>query len=156
VKLQLDQANWLRRRHHDGFNLVVAHPDLKIPAVELCQLYRAKDLIEHDFRTIKSFLDLRPIGHHTDAKVRAHVTICMLALLLERTLHHKLNAKHTPQAALEMLQTCHLNRLAPTSTDDLSVYTLTQPTSDQTAILRLLRMQSLADQQQVADRIVPR
>jgi hypothetical protein len=41
--------------------------------------------------------ELRPIYHHTDPKVRAHVTICRLALLLgikhlldERTMAKKL------------------------------------------------------------------
>lgn len=154
VKLTLNNAEWTRRRRNDGFSIVVAHPDLELTAPELCRLYREKDMVEKDFQVIKSFVDLRPVRHQNNAKVRAHVTICMLALLLERTLKHKLKGKLPAQAALEALKGCHLNHVA---TDDrMTTYTLTEPTPEQTATLRLLRLQALADQQQVADRITPR
>lgn len=155
VKLSRDQPNWSRRRRFDGFSVVVAHPDLNLSAVELCRLYRAKDAIEKDFRVIKSFTDLRPVMHQTDAKVRAHVTICMLSLLLERTLRHKLKGKRTAAAALELLEGCRLNQIAATD-DGMAAYTLTELTAEQTAILRLLRLQRLGDQAQVADDITPR
>jgi Arc/MetJ-type ribon-helix-helix transcriptional regulator len=155
VKLPVNQPNWSRRRRHDGFNVVVAHPELQRTATELAQLYRAKDAVEKDFQTIKSFVELRPIRHQTDGKVRAHVTICMLALLLERTLHQKLKGKHTAQAALQELEGCRLNRLAA-GNDGMAAYALTELTSEQAIILRLLRLQELGDQQQVAARIIPR
>lgn len=155
VKLPVNQPNWSRRRRYDGFNVVVAHPDLQRTATELAQLYRAKDAVEKDFQTIKSFVELRPIRHQTDGKVRAHVTICMLALLLERTLHQKLKGKHTAQAALQELEGCRLNRLAA-GNDGMAAYALTELTPEQAVILRLLRLQELGDQQQVIDRIMPR
>ena len=123
-------------------------------AIELAQLYRAKDAVEKDFQTIKSFVELRPIRHQTDSKVRAHVTICMLALLLERTLHHRLKGQYTTGAALEELEGCRLNRLAARA-DGTAAYALTEKTPEQSAILRLLRLQELGDPDQVADRIMP-
>jgi hypothetical protein len=155
VKLPLNQSEWSRRRRYDGFNVVVAHPDLERTATELAQLYRAKDAVEKDFQIIKSVVELRPVRHQTEAKVRAHVTICMLALLLERTLHHKLKGKHTVAAALEVLEGCRLNRLAA-GTDGAAAYALTELTPEQRAILRLLRLQQLGDQEYVSDRITPR
>jgi len=155
VKLSVDQSNWSRRRRFDGFSIVVAHPDLNLSAVELCRLYRAKDAIEKDFQVIKSFTELRPVMHQTDGKVRAHVTVCMLSLLLERTLRHKLEGKHTAAAALELLEGCRLNQIAA-SDDGVAAYTLTELTAEQAAILRLLRLQRLGNQAQVADEITPR
>ncbi|MDQ7815384.1 MAG: hypothetical protein RDU25_06330 [Patescibacteria group bacterium] len=155
VNLTLNEREWSRRRRYDGFNMVVAHPDTELTAPELCRLYRAKDAVEKDFQTIKSTVELRPVRHHTDAKVRAHVSICMLALLLERTLQHKLKGKCTAEAALEVLEGCHLNQIAA-GADGMKAYTLTEPTPEQAAILRLLRLQQLGDQEQVADRITPR
>ncbi len=109
VELTLKAQEWRRRRRYDGFSLLVAHPDVKQSAVELCRLYRSKDKVEKSFETIKSFVKLRPVRHRTDAKVRAHVTICMLALLLERTLNRKLGEKWTAQSALDELGSCNLN-----------------------------------------------
>lgn len=154
VQLPLDQAEWSRRRRYDGFNVVVAHPTLDRSAAELCRLYRAKDAIEKDFQIIKSLVELRPIRHHTDAKVRAHVTLCMLALLLQRTLEQKLAGLHSATAALELLATTHLNRYLGSGVAVAHVVTRTDPTQNQ--ILRRLRLQHLADYQETVERIVPR
>jgi len=45
--------------------------------------YKSLALVERDFRSLKSIdLDLRPIHHYTEIRVRAHVFICMLAAYL--------------------------------------------------------------------------
>jgi hypothetical protein len=45
--------------------------------------YKSLAGVERDFRSIKSIdLDLRPIHHYTQTRVRAHVFICMLAAYL--------------------------------------------------------------------------
>jgi hypothetical protein len=151
VELRLDQAEWSRRHRYDGFNIVVTHPDLERSAPDLCQLYRAKDVIEKDFQTIKSLVELRPVRHHTDAKVRAHVTLCMLALLLQRTLEQKLAGLHSAPAALELLATTHLNRYA--GSDGTAAHVVTRTDAAQNKILRSLRLQHLADYQETIERI---
>jgi transposase len=134
--------------------LLVAHPDVSHTADELCRLYRAKDAVEKDFEVIKSVVKIRPVRHHTDAKVRAHVTLCMLALLLERTLKQRLGGKWTSGAALELLADRCLNRYS--LANGTSVYTVTKTTSEQEAILRALQLQHLTNDNDVAERILPR
>src|SRR5690606_40314332 len=94
---------------YDGFTVLVGHPDLPHAPQELCALYRAKQAVEVDFHVIKSAVKLRPVRHRTTCKVRAHVTLCMLALLLYRTLAQRLT-KTTPQPALETLASCAMHR----------------------------------------------
>lgn len=154
VALVPDEAEWARRRRYDGFTVLVAHPDLPQSAVELCRLYRAKDAVEKDFQIIKSVIELRPIWHRDDAKVRAHVTLCMLALLLERTLQRRLAGRLTAEAALELLASCHVNLFAGRSGPPL--YTITQPDTEQQAILHMLRLHHLVDDEHLAERITPR
>jgi hypothetical protein len=154
VALAPDEAEWARRRRYDGFTVLVAHPDLSNDAVDLCRLYRAKDAVEKDFQIIKSVIELRPIWHRNDAKVRAHVTLCMLALLLERTLQRRLAGHHSAEAALELLASCHVNLYA--GRNGPPAYTITQPDTDQQAILRALRLQHLVDDDHFAERITPR
>ncbi len=74
-------------------------PDIPRSGAELVQLYRDKDAVEKDFQTIKDVVKLRPVYHHTDPKVRAHVTLCILALLLERTLEQRLRRSSMPMTA---------------------------------------------------------
>ena len=45
--------------------------------------YKNLSRVERDFRSIKSDdLDLRPVFHHLEERVKAHVLICMLASYL--------------------------------------------------------------------------
>jgi len=57
-------------------------PEQMNPA-KVVATYKSLSRVERDFRSLKSIdLDLRPIHHHTETRVRAHVFICMLAAYL--------------------------------------------------------------------------
>ena len=158
VGLRFNEKEWIRRIRFAGFVLLVAHPDLPHSASDIVKLYREKDTVEKDFQTIKDTVKLRPLYHHTDPKVRAHVTLCMLALLLERTIDRRLKRsglEATAAAAFEELQSCHLNIIS-SAPGASSVYVATEPTQKQRAILRSLRMKELIDTEEVASRIHPR
>jgi hypothetical protein len=154
VEVALRPDEWKKRRRYDGWMIIAAHEQLPHSATQLVQLYRDKDMVEKDFGIIKGLVALRPIRHRTEPKVRAHVTICMLALLLERTLHHQLKGRCSARAALEQLETCRLNRQAMGESD--AAYTLTETKPEQQRLLRVLRAQELADEGYLTDHITPR
>jgi hypothetical protein len=55
----------------------------QMDAAQVVATYRSLARAERDFRSIKSIdVDLRPIHHWTQDRVRAHVLICMLAAYL--------------------------------------------------------------------------
>jgi len=68
----------------DGFYVLrtpVPAAELDGPAVVTA--YKNLKYVERDFRSIKSDdLDLRPVFHHLEGRVKAHVLICMLACYL--------------------------------------------------------------------------
>jgi transposase len=157
-ELQLKTEKWKQRRRYDGFVLLLAHPFLRQPAKELAQLYRDKDVVEKDFQTIKSVVKLRPIYSHTDPKVRAHVTICMLALLLHRALEQRLrrgNIALTARACLETLASCHLNVLRQLPSGK-RIYSVTEPTAAQRELLAALGTPELVDQTGACNALTPR
>ena len=51
-----------------------------------------KDLwqVEHAFKTLKNELSMGPIYHYTEKRIRAHIFVCFLALLLKVTLEKAL------------------------------------------------------------------
>lgn len=156
ARLRLQHTPWQRRRRYDGFFVLVTHPELDLTPDAVAALYRSKDAAEKDFQTIKSVVELRPVRHRTDDKVRAHVSLCMLALLLERTLEKRLAERGLPltaPAAFEQLETCHLNLL---TIADKTVYTITRPTDEQRQILRALGLETLVDDREVNEAITPR
>jgi len=155
VTLSFDEAAWKTRRSTDGFVLLVAHAELPQTAAEMVSLYRQKDAVEKDFQTIKSDLDLRPIFHHTNPKVRAHVSLCMLALLIERTLESRLRKQMTAPACFELLASGHLNRVA-TGPDEPPAYVATEPDVEQRDLLKRLRLLDLVEHEEMTSRITPR
>lgn len=160
VYLRFHEEEWKRRIRYAGFVLLAGHPDLPHSAEDIVRLYRAKDTVEKDFQTIKETVKLRPFYHYTDPKVRAHVTLCMLALLIERTIEQRLKRSgltkiKTAVACFEELRGCHLNWI---STDPAMapLYVATEVTQEQRAILSSLRMKELIDTEEIASRIKSR
>jgi transposase len=39
-------------------------------------LERIEDLVERGFRDLKTVLELRPVFHHLEHRIRAHVLLC--------------------------------------------------------------------------------
>jgi hypothetical protein len=155
--IRLKPNVWARKRKHDGFVLLLGHPDLPQTAAELVGLYRGKDVVEKDFQTIKGFISLRPLFHYTDPKVIAHVTVCMLALLVERTLRNRLRAAGldiSACTALEILADCRLTeRAAP---DGASFYSLTSLNTEQDRLLVALALSHLANPEVVGPKLLSR
>lgn len=80
---QLDKAKLEREAQCDGtYVLEVSDPDMSAAAAALA--YKGLLRVEQSFRTLKNGIDLRPVYHRLDKRIRAHVSLCLLAYLLER------------------------------------------------------------------------
>jgi hypothetical protein len=68
----------------DGFYVLrTPIPDSQLDAPAVVTAYKNLKYVERDFRHIKADdLDLRPVFHYLEGRVRAHVLICMLACYL--------------------------------------------------------------------------
>jgi len=156
VTLHRNDSAWQKRRRTDGLNVFVTNPDLHHSPDHIVATYFAKDWVEKDFQVIKSELDIRPMRHRTDPKIRAHLTLCVLALLIIRTLERRLATAGIPMTAarcFEQLEPCRLNMHAG---DWGHTYSVTEPTPDQTHILKALGMDALVDDRAVAEAVTPR
>ena len=72
----------------------------------LWERYMQLSEIEAAFKTLKSDLQLRPIRHHVEQRIEAHILVCFLAYCLSVTLRKRLQAHApglTPRAVLETL-----------------------------------------------------
>src|SRR5512136_2388784 len=72
----------------------------------LWERYMQLSEIEAAFKTLKSELQLRPIRHHVELRIEAHILVCFLAYCLSVTLRKRLQAHApgwTPRAVLETL-----------------------------------------------------
>ena len=64
-------------------------PD-KLTAQAAVRAYKQLKMAERAFRTMKDTIEIRPIHHHLEDRVRAHIFLCMLAYYVAFELHARL------------------------------------------------------------------
>jgi hypothetical protein len=104
-KLRIDRAAVKTEEHLDGkFLLRTSDPTLSAEDVALG--YKQLLEIERAWRDMKTTLDLRPVHHRKEDRIRAHVLLCWLALLLIRIAENQ--AADTWRNLRDELQRMHL------------------------------------------------
>jgi hypothetical protein len=112
-------------------------------AAPLWERYMQLTEIEAAFKTLKSDLHLRPIRHHGEARIEAHILVCFLAYCLSVTLRKRLQA-HAPgltsRAVLESLSGILMLDVHVPLADgrELMMPRYTQPEPDQQLVLEKL------------------
>jgi hypothetical protein len=91
-ELLKDKLNEAQQR--DGYTLLRAF-GAGDQAAPLWERYLQLGEIEGVFKTLKSDLHLRPIRHHIEPRIEAHILVCFLAYCLQVTLRKRLEA-HAP------------------------------------------------------------
>ena len=81
--LRVNQATVKRETKLDGKYLLRA-TDPHLSAEDIALGYKQLFEVERGWRTLKTTLDLRPVYHRLEQRIRAHVILCWLALLLVR------------------------------------------------------------------------
>ena len=74
-----------------------------LPPKEVVEKYKDLWRIERSFRTMKSFLEIRPVGHWRSDRIRSHVFVCVLSLLLSRLMEKRLVSGLTAESACRTL-----------------------------------------------------
>jgi transposase len=142
----VDERALAHARLMDGKLLLVTNAaDLRPD--EVVSRYKSLADIERGFRVLKSEIEIGPIYHPLPERIRAHATICFMALILYRVMRARLRASDSslsPERALSQLRRIQhhrvtLNETQPVAglstinqqhTDILSALTLRKPTLD--------------------------
>jgi hypothetical protein len=82
-KLRIDRAAVKVEQHLDG-KFLLRTSDPTLTAEDIALGYKQLLEIERAWRDMKTTLDLRPVHHRKEDRIRAHVILCWLALLLIR------------------------------------------------------------------------
>jgi hypothetical protein len=81
--LRIDKAKCKAEANLDGKYLLRCS-DPHLPATDIALGYKQLLEVERGWRDMKQILDLRPVYHRLEERIRAHVVLCWLALLLIR------------------------------------------------------------------------
>jgi hypothetical protein len=82
--LRIDASKARAEENLDG-KYLLRTSDPKMTAEDIALGYRQLLEVERGWRDMKQVIDLRPVYHRKEERIRAHVILCWLALLLART-----------------------------------------------------------------------
>jgi hypothetical protein len=86
-KLRIDKAAIGKDAHFDGKWLIRTSDDTLTPT-DLANGYKQLYQVERGWRDLKGALRLRPVFHHREDRIRSHIQLCWLALLLIRVIEN--------------------------------------------------------------------
>ena len=86
--LRVDKAKIAAETKLDGKYLLRCS-DPNLPAADIALGYKQLIQVERGWRDLKTHLELRPVYHRLEHRIRAHVLLCWLALLLVRIVETK-------------------------------------------------------------------
>jgi hypothetical protein len=102
----IDARALARAQMMDGKLLLVTNvADLE--PVEIVRRYKSLADIERGFRVLKSEIEIAPVYHRLPERIRAHASICFMALILYRVMRQRLKAaghSASPEAALAQVR----------------------------------------------------
>jgi transposase len=100
-------VNLPREQKYEGKYLIQTD-QVEITPAEAVEHYKDLSEVERGFRSLKDPLGMRPIWHHAERRVKAHIFVAALAFLIERMLERALKdagLSLSAQSALEALKT---------------------------------------------------
>jgi len=84
-------------------------PAERLGAAAAVRAYKQLKLNERAFRTMKDAIEIRPIHHHLEDRVRAHIFLCMLAYYVA----YELQARLAPLLFTDENPACNTDPVAP-------------------------------------------
>jgi hypothetical protein len=85
--LRVDQTAIKREAHLDG-KWLLRTSDTTLTPDDLAAAYKQLLAVERGWRDFKGALGLRPVFHYREDRIRAHIQLCWLALLLLRVIEN--------------------------------------------------------------------
>ena len=92
VPIKLDHSKIEEDEKYDGFKAIST--TTKLPVEQILAKYNDLFEVEHAFRTLKSQLEIRPMFHWTDKRIKGHVCMCFIAFIFMNFIRNKTNLQY--------------------------------------------------------------
>jgi hypothetical protein len=136
-KLRVDRAKVRADANFDG-KFLLRTSDESLTAADIAQGYKGLYEAERGWRDLKSTIDLRPVYHHREDRIRAHVQLQWLALLLLRVaettigdtwrnIRDELERMHLVTLATDQGQVAQRSELTPRHRSILAALEISEP-----------------------------
>jgi transposase len=99
---------------------VIATSESALSVLEIVAIYKELSDVERGFRQLKDVLAMRPIYRQIEPRIKAHIFVAALALLVQRLLHRRLEQAGIDFSAERAIQAMGTLRLVSLRLDDQS------------------------------------
>jgi len=135
----LDEEAIAREEQFDGY-YGIQTSEKEMSARDILAAYHNLWRIEESFRVMKSTLEVRPVFHWTERRIKGHFVICFLAFLLERTLEFKLRQAGDNASPEKIREALNSLNFAEVEIEGKAYFIKTKSTELSKKILRLIRI----------------
>jgi transposase len=135
-------TNLKREETYEG-TYVIQTEEKTLTPVGAVTLYKELSEVERAFSHLKDVIDMRPIYHHKDERVEAHIFVAALAFLLHRAIEKKLKAAGLDLSATEALQILKTVRVVALNIDGHSKRSVTRGSARAERVLSALGITDL-------------
>ena len=97
---------------------VIATSEAALSVLEIVAIYKELSEVERGFRQLKDVLAMRPIYHQIESRVKAHIFVAALALLVQRLFHRRLEQAEIDFSTERAMQALSTLRLVTLRLDD--------------------------------------
>ena len=111
---EIDAAAQQRAELMDGKLMLVTNV-VDLQPGEVVQRYKALADIERGFRVLKSEIEIAPVFHRLPERIKAHASLCFMALIVYRVMRQRLKlagSALSPEAALDRLRRIQRHRVS--------------------------------------------
>lgn len=135
----LDEKAIAHDEQFDGYYAIQTSLQDMTPEAVL-DAYHTLWKIEESFRIMKSTLEVRPIFHWTEKRIKGHFVICFLAFLLERTLEFRLKEHQVSITPAQIQEALSSLLFAEMEINGQRFLVKMKPSDNANKILRVLRI----------------
>jgi transposase len=137
--LRIDRNRVRKSARYDGKHVIQTSAPLGRD--EVARIYRDLQRLEYCFKHLKSAaVWIRPVRHWRDRRIRAHVLLCIIALVIERMIQRRLDDAGMDLEAPRALEELARIRAAVEALGDRTFRVRTEPTPEAVAILDACRV----------------
>jgi hypothetical protein len=145
----IDPRALARARLMDGKLLLVTNVT-DLSAAEVVERYKALADIERGFRVLKSEIEIAPVFHRLPNRIRAHASLCFMALILYRVMRSRLRLAGSPQSPETVLASLRrIQHHTITINDNPPVSGVSTITRDQANAMAALKVKKPIEGQQL-------
>jgi transposase len=133
-KLSINRTKLRHESRYDGKYLLESSDD-SLCVQDIVLGYKQLYDVERAFRTLKTELELRPNYHSTDDRIKCHIFLCFIALVMVRIVEHK--TQKTWSRVRQEMARIHYGEFI---VEKKKVFQLTELTNEHVSILKSLNI----------------